>query len=80
MTHVLHFFYPMASATAYGQKLKFFMAEHSATAEGDNYAYGPTLSQNLRLTYKHLILIQTIDSFVLASLSMAFSASSIVCS
>ena len=33
----------MASATAYGQKPKFFRAEHSATAEGENCAYGPTL-------------------------------------
>ena len=36
-------FYPTASATAYGQRPKFFMAEHSATAEGENCAYGPTL-------------------------------------
>ena len=31
------FFYPMALAT------KFVRAEHSATAEGENCAYGPTL-------------------------------------
>ena len=37
-------FYPMASATAYGQRPKFFRAEHSATAKGENCAYGPTLS------------------------------------
>ena len=37
------FFYPTASATAYGQSPKFVRAEHSATAEGDNCAYGPTL-------------------------------------
>ena len=37
------FFYPMASATAYGQKPKFVRAEHSATAKGENCAYGPTL-------------------------------------
>ena len=43
MTYVLHFFYPTASATAYGQRPKFFRAEHSATAEGENWAYGPTL-------------------------------------
>ena len=36
-------FYPTASATAYGQRPKFFRAEHSATAEGENSAYGPTL-------------------------------------
>ena len=33
----------MASATAYSQRPKFFRAEHSATAEGENCAYGPTL-------------------------------------
>ena len=37
------FFYPTASATVYGRRPKFFMAEHSATAEGENCAYGPTL-------------------------------------
>ena len=37
------FFYPTASATAYTQRLKFVMAEHLATAEGANCAYGPTL-------------------------------------
>ena len=36
-------FYPTASATVYGRSLKFFRAEHSATAEGENCAYGPTL-------------------------------------
>ena len=36
-------FYPTASATAYGQMPKFVRAEHSATAEGENCAYGPTL-------------------------------------
>ena len=35
--------YPTASATVYGRRPKFFMAEHSATAEGENRAYGPTL-------------------------------------
>ena len=39
-------FYPTASATAYGQRPKFFRAEHSATAEGENCAYGPTLHEN----------------------------------
>ena len=38
------FFYPTASATAYGQRPKFVRAEHSATAEGENCAYGPTLT------------------------------------
>ena len=37
-------FYPTASATAYGQRPKFFRAEHSATAKGENCTYGPTLS------------------------------------
>ena len=37
------FFYPTALATAYGQRQKFFMAELLATAEDENYAYGPTL-------------------------------------
>ena len=37
------FFYPTALATAYGQRPKFFRAEHSATAEGENCANGPTL-------------------------------------
>ena len=36
--------YPTASATVYGRRPKFFMAEHSATAEGENRAYGPTLN------------------------------------
>ena len=37
------FFDPTASATAYGQRPKFVRAEPSATAEGKNCAYGPTL-------------------------------------
>ena len=37
------FFYPTASATAYGRRPKFVRAEPSATAEGENCAYGPTL-------------------------------------
>ena len=43
MTYVWTFFDPTASATAYGQRPKFVGAEHSATAEGENCAYGPTL-------------------------------------
>jgi hypothetical protein len=39
------FFYPTASATAYGRRPKFFMAKHLATAEGENCDYGPTLVQ-----------------------------------
>ena len=37
------FFYPTASATVYGRRPKFVRAEHSATAEGEKYGYGPTL-------------------------------------
>ena len=40
---MFYIFYPTASATAYGQRPKFVRAEHSATAEGENCAYGPTL-------------------------------------
>ena len=46
------FFYPTASATAYGRRPKFVMAEHSATAEGENCAYGPTL-KNFTLYLKN---------------------------
>ena len=38
--------YPMASATVYGRRPKFFRAEHSATAEGENCTYGPTLTNS----------------------------------
>ena len=37
----LALFYPTASATAYGQRPKFFMAE------GENCAYGPTLTATI---------------------------------
>ena len=43
MMYVLNFFDPTASATAYGRRRKFAMAEQSATAEGENCTYGPTL-------------------------------------
>ena len=43
MMYVLNFFDPTASATAYGRRPKFAMAEQSASAEGENCAYGPTL-------------------------------------
>ena len=43
MMYVLNFFDSTASATAYDQRPKFLMAEHSATAEGENWTYGPTL-------------------------------------
>ena len=54
------FFYPTASATAYGQRLKFFWAEHSATAEGENCAYGPTLHFYLFYIPSHLTLCSTL--------------------
>ena len=43
------FFDPTASATAYGQRPKFVRAEHSATAEGENCAYGPTLTISMNI-------------------------------
>ena len=46
--------YPTASATVYGRRPKFFMAEHSATAEGENRAYGPTLLRE----YIHSLQLQ----------------------
>ena len=36
-------FDPTALAMAYGQRPKFVKAKHSATAEGENCAYGPTM-------------------------------------
>ena len=41
--HRFYIFYPTASATAYGPRPKFVRAEHSATAEGEKFGYGPTL-------------------------------------
>ena len=38
------FFYPTASAAVYSRRPNFFRAKHSATDEGENWAYGPTLS------------------------------------
>ena len=43
------FFYPTASTTVDGRRPKFFRAEHSATAEGENWAYGPTLVNDMFL-------------------------------
>ena len=42
------FFYPTASATAYGWRPKFVRAEHLATAEGENCAYGPKLLKSIK--------------------------------
>ena len=53
------FFYPTASATAYGQRPKFFRAEHSATAEGENCAYCPTLG-NCNINHMGLGCLQPV--------------------
>ena len=54
------FFYPsataMASATAYGGRPKFVMAQHSATADGENCAYSPRL-QIWSNTYRNNIFV-----------------------
>ena len=49
MMYVLNFFDPTASATAYGRRPKFAMAKQSATAEGENCAYSPTLPKSFDL-------------------------------
>ena len=41
--YVLKNFDPTASATAYDQKPKIVRVKQTATAKGENYAYGPTL-------------------------------------
>ena len=46
----------MASATAYGRGPKFVMAEHSATAEGENCAYGPTLDSSQQFFFENFNL------------------------
>ena len=61
------FFDPTASATAYGQRPKFVRAEHSATAEGENCAYGPILVYHMTLLERlclslHAFLVR--DSFI----------------
>ena len=40
---MFYIFYATALATAYDRRPKFVRAEHLATAEGENCAYGPTL-------------------------------------
>ena len=55
MTYVCNFFDPMASATVYGRRPKFFRAEHFAMAEGENWAYGPTLFETLLYIFKTLV-------------------------
>ena len=59
------FFYPTASATAYGQRPKFVRAEHSATAEGENCAYGPTLLES-KLRH-HFTKLYTASGIILRS-------------
>ena len=56
ITYLLCSFLSTASATAYGQRPKFFRAEHSATAEGENSAYGPTLDKIQNFLAKLLFL------------------------
>ena len=58
-------FYPTASDTVYGRRPKFVRAEHSATAEGENCAYGPTLEKHDKIAVKKPIktyLSITLDS------------------
>ena len=55
------FFYPTASATAYGQMPKFVKAEHSATAEGEKCDYGPTL---LKSDKNGALLFQSINTYI----------------
>jgi hypothetical protein len=62
MTYELQFFYRTASATAYGQGPKFVMAEHLATAEGENCSYGPTLYHSHQAIY--------VDSYNLNTMSL----------
>ena len=42
------FFYPRASATAYGQRPKFVRAEYSAMAESENCAYLRSNTDDIR--------------------------------
>ena len=51
--HYFYIFYPTASATAYGQRPKFFRTKHSATAKGENCAYGPTLWLTIQKPFQH---------------------------
>ena len=62
MMYALSFFDPTASATAYGQRPKFAMAEPSATAEGENCAYGPTLLYSKQLQkLQEILTLQTVQ-------------------
>ena len=44
---------------AYGQRPRFFRAEHSAMTEGENCAYGPTMNGKIRTFdfFAHLFLL-----------------------
>ena len=59
------FFYPTASATAYGRRPKFVRAEHSATAEGENCAYGPTLQMLKKAGFVVLALLLDLKSHII---------------
>ena len=47
----------MASATVYGRRPKFFRAKPSASAEGENCTYGPTLLLSILHNFLKLISI-----------------------
>ena len=71
MTHVLQFYNPTASATVYGRRPKFFMAEYSATAEGENCAYGPTLILYFAMQKSWMTMQVTLDlSYTLLMLNL----------
>ena len=65
MMYALSFFDPTASATAYGQRPKFSMAEPSATAEGENCAYGPTLD-----FFNEFFLVSQVDKMFTSFLTL----------
>ena len=62
MTYVLENFDHTASATAYGQKPKVVGAEQLATAEGENCAYGPTLTNSNSAGIPRLVRFQLVRS------------------
>ena len=61
----------MASATVYGRRRKFFRAEHLATAEGENWAYSPTLVRpndlkflKLKMQEKQTLELKSLDPWM----------------
>ena len=58
----LKVFDPTASATVYGRRPKFFMTEHSATAEGEKCGYGPTLPKVVEGFLKEKVVLQYIPN------------------